>query len=90
MHFKHKGLKLFFKTGSVAGIRPEHRNRVRLILGRLAASESPEDMALPGLGLHPLVGKRAGTWAVRVSGNWRITFQFKASKAEAINYEDYH
>ena len=90
MRFKHKGLKLFFRTGSVAGIQPEHRNRVRLILGRLAVSESPEDMALPGLGLHSLVGKRAGKWAVRVSGNWRITFQFKASQAEAINYEDYH
>ncbi len=29
-----------------------------------------------GLVLHPLTGNRKGTWAARVSGNWRITFGF--------------
>jgi antitoxin HigA-1 len=28
------------------------------------------------LDLHPLKGDRKGTWAVSVSGNWRITFRF--------------
>jgi len=46
--------------------------RIRLILGRLHASQSAQDMALPGLYLHELKGERRGTWAVRVSGNWRI------------------
>jgi proteic killer suppression protein len=47
-------------------------------------------MNLPGLRLHELSGKRAGTWAVDVSGNWRVTFKFAESDPEAVNYEDYH
>jgi proteic killer suppression protein len=47
-------------------------------------------MNLPGLRLHELSGNRAGTWAVDVSGNWRVTFNFPGNDAEAVNYEDYH
>jgi proteic killer suppression protein len=47
-------------------------------------------MALPGLDLHPLKGDRRGTWAVSVSGNWRITFRFSGPDTEDMNYEDYH
>ena len=47
-------------------------------------------MALPGLVLHALKGARRGVWAVRVSGNWRITFSFVGVDAEVVDYEDYH
>ena len=36
-------------------------HRVRLILGRLNASNSARDMNLPGLDLHELRGSRKGT-----------------------------
>jgi proteic killer suppression protein len=88
--FKHKGLERFFLTGSKAGIQASHADRLRLILGRLHASTNPHDMNLPGLNLHELKGDRQGTWSVRVSGNWRITFQFDGPDATVINYEDYH
>ena len=88
--FNHKGLEKFFLKGSKSGIQPEHTTRLRLILGRLNAATEPEDMDLPGLKLHELVGKRKGTWSVWVSGNWRVTFQFKDKDAEAVDYEDYH
>jgi proteic killer suppression protein len=88
--FKHKGLGRFFQTGSTSGIRPDHAKKLRLILGRLHAAARPQDMNLPGLRLHELSGKRAGTWAVDVSGNWRVTFKFAESDPEAVNYEDYH
>ena len=88
--FKHKGLAKFFKTGSTAGIQADHANRLRLILGRLHAATAAKDMDLPGLRLHELVGNRAGTWSVTVSGNWRVTFIFVGEDAEAVNYEDYH
>lgn len=88
--FKHKGLAKFFRTGSAAGIQAAHANRLRLILGRLQAATSPEDMDLPGLRLHELVGNRSGTWSVTVSGNWRVTFAFVGEDAEIVNYEDYH
>jgi len=88
--FKHKGLRRFFETGSVSGIQAPHAKRLRLILGRLHAARHPQDMNLPGLRLHELKGSRSGTWAVDVSGNWRVTFRFEGQDAEVVNYEDYH
>ena len=88
--FKHKGLERFFSTGSKAGIQAQHAERLRVILGRLSASTAPEDMNLPGLDLHQLKGDRRGTWAVKVSGNWRITFAFAGKDADAVDYEDYY
>ncbi len=88
--FRHKGLERFFTTGSKAGIQAKHANRLRLILGRLSAASEPRDMKLPGLDLHPLKGRRKGTWAVSVSGNWRITFRFVEEEFEDVDYEDYH
>ena len=88
--FRHKGLERFFLHGTIAGIQAKHVGRLRLILGRLNASVDPRDMDLPGLELHPLKGSRKGTWAVRVSGNWRITFKFSGPGIEEVNYEDYH
>ena len=88
--FKHKGLGRFYETGSKAGIQTVHAERLELILGRLSVAIEPKDMGLPGLGLHPLKGDRKGTWAVKVSGNWRVTFQFVGKDADVVDYEDYH
>lgn len=88
--FKHKGLGKFFETGTKSGIQAQHADRLRLILGLLNAATAAADLALPGLRLHPLKGERKGTWAVSVSGNWRITFCFKGKDADEVDYEDYH
>jgi proteic killer suppression protein len=88
--FKHKGLKKLYMTGSRKGVQPEHTNRLRLILARLDASQSPQDMSLPGLYLHPLKGEFTGFWAVSVSGNWRVIFRFEDNNAVDVNYIDYH
>ncbi|MGB0712741.1 MAG: type II toxin-antitoxin system RelE/ParE family toxin [Gammaproteobacteria bacterium] len=88
--FKHRGLERFFNTGKKSGIQAKHASRLRLILGRLNASASSADMDLPGLYLHQLTGNRKEIWSVRVSGNWRVTFQFNGVHAEVVDYEDYH
>jgi proteic killer suppression protein len=88
--FKHKGLERFFTTGSKAGIQPQHAERLRLVLGRLNVCTSVRDMNLPGLDLHELRGDRKGTWSVKVSGNWRVTFTFVGKNVVDVNYEDYH
>ena len=86
----HKGLERYFLPGSEAGVQAAHARKLQLILGRLNASAAPRDMNLPGLYLHELKGDRQGTWSVRVSGNWRVTFQFDGTDAVAVDYEDYH
>ena len=88
--FRHKGLERFFLKGTKSEIQTQHASKLRLILGRLHASQSPRDLNLPGLNLHQLEGDRRGTWSVRVSGNWRVTFQFVEGDAEVVDYEDYH
>jgi len=89
-NFRHKGLKKLYDTGSRQGVKPEHVNRLRLILARLDASQSPQDIALPGLNLHTLKGKYKSYWAVSVSGNWRVIFRFENKNAVDIDYLDYH
>ena len=83
-------LQRYFPKGNTAGIQAKHEKRLRLILARLHASASARDMNLPGLELHPLKGKRKETWAVSVSGNWRITFAFDGTDVIEVDYEDYH
>ncbi|MEH6544208.1 MAG: type II toxin-antitoxin system RelE/ParE family toxin [Porticoccaceae bacterium] len=90
LSFRHKELEKFFKTGKTSGVQVKYSKRLKLILGRLNASTSPNDMNLPGLFLHPLTGNRADIWSVRVSGNWRVTFRFNGEHAEIVNYEGYH
>jgi proteic killer suppression protein len=88
--FRHKGLERFLTTGTKAGIQAKHASRLRLILGRLNAATTARDMDLPGLGLHELRGQRRGTWAVKVSGNWRITFSVVGKDVADVDYVDYH
>jgi proteic killer suppression protein len=88
--FRHKGLERFFATGARSGIQPKHAERLRLVLGRLNVSTSARDMNLPGLNLHELGGNRKGTWAVKVSGNWRVTFTCTGTDVDSVDYEDYH
>ena len=88
--FRHKGLKKLYYTGSQQGVKPEQANRLRLILARLDASQSHQDMDLPGLNLHMLKGEYKGYWAVSVSGNWRVIFRFENNSAVDIDYLDYH
>jgi proteic killer suppression protein len=88
--FRHRGLEKYFAKGTKAGIQAKHEKRIRLILARLGASTSPQDMNLPGLQLYELKGKRKGTWSVSVSGNWRITFVFDGVDVVGVDYEEYH
>ena len=86
----HKGLERFFKTESTAGIQAKHAGKLRLILFKLNAAAVASDVDFPGAHLHPLKGKKQGVWAVRVSGNWRITFKIENGHATIVDYTDYH
>jgi proteic killer suppression protein len=88
--FRHKGLEEFFYDGSKKGIQPIHAVKIGDILDRLDAAQTVDDMRFPGSGLHPLKGNLNGLWAIRVSGNWRITFSFYEGDAYVVDYQDYH
>lgn len=88
--FRHKGLEQFFRRGDKRGIDARHANRLRALLTALNASTGPEGMNLPGARLHQLRGARKGQWAVSVSGNWRLVFEFADDDAERVDLVDYH
>ena len=88
--FRHKGLARYFTNGERRGIDGRHEGRIRRILDRLDAAARADDMNLPGFDFHPLKGALRGTFAVSVSGNWRITFRFEEGDAIDVNLEDYH
>jgi proteic killer suppression protein len=88
--FRHKGLRRFYETGSTAGIQAAHARKIRLELTALETAKTIDDMVVPGFHLHPLKGDRKGQWAISVSGNWRITFEFQDGNAYLLDYEDYH
>ena len=59
-------------------------------LAALDTAQTIQDMDIPGFRLHPLKGKLKGRWAISVSGNWRLTFEFKDGDVYLLDYEDYH
>jgi toxin HigB-1 len=88
--FRHKGLRKYFESGSLAGIQPAHANRLKMQLAALDTAQVIEDMDIPGFRLHPLKGSDRGRWSIWVNGNWRVTFEFKNGNAFVLDYEDYH
>ena len=88
--FKHKGLELFFREGSFKSIPAQYAGRIERMLDRLDACKEPDDMNLPGYKFHQLKGTRKYEFAVTVTGNWRITFEFEGDNAMNVNLEDYH
>lgn len=89
-NFRHKGLKRLFETGLHRGVPPHLAPRIRRQLDYLNAANQIADMRLPGFNLHELKGRRKGTWAITVSGNWKITFSFAGGDAYDVSLEDYH
>ena len=88
--FKHKGLEKFFYSGSKKGINADHAARLERLLDRLNAASHIKDMNFPGSHLHGLKGDKAGQYSVRVSGNWRVFFEFIDGDAYVVDYDDYH
>jgi toxin HigB-1 len=65
-------------------------SKIKRVLDSLDAATTPTDMDLPGYRFHNLGGDKKGTYAVWITGNWRITFRWSAEDAIDVHYEDYH
>jgi len=88
--FKHKGLEEFFYRGRKKGVQPDHADKLSRILDRLNAADDVKDMNYPGSRLHKLTGDKKGQYSVRVSGNWRVVFEFIGGNVYIVDYDDYH
>ena len=88
--FRHKGLRLFYEKGDTSKLQPQHVSKIRLILTRLDAARSPEELNVPGYGLHQLKGDLSGFWSVKVDKNFRIIFRVEQENTYDVDYTDYH
>lgn len=88
---RHKGLRRFFETGSAKGLVGDV-GRLRNMLAFIDAAASLDELAVPpNFGFHGLRGDRAGTWAMTVTRNWRLTFRVNEAGALLdMDLEDYH
>lgn len=87
---RHKGLRRFYESGSKRGVQGQHAPRLRMRLAALDTAQWIEDLDVPGFRLHELQGEMRGRWAINVSGNWRLTFEFREGHVFLLDYEDYH
>ena len=76
---------------------PTLKKKLRLRIKALENSNSLRDLLEddPGGAWHELKGKRAGTWAGELSGNWRLIVQPSSSSLDAVDVTvieltDYH
>lgn len=86
---KHKGLSEIFDTGRSAKIGSQYHEKVLMILDFLNAIGNITDCQ-GQFEFHSLKGKRKKEYAMSVSGNYRITFEWQDGNVHNVNYEDYH
>ena len=87
---RDKALRRFAETGNAKGvIQPD---RVRDMLAFIVAAGSFDELGVPpNFGFHALKGDRAGTYAMTVTRNYRLTFAKIDDQTIAdLDLEDYH
>ena len=86
----HKALRKFVETGNSKGVIEPRR--IQLMIALLLNAESIDELKIPpNFGFHALSGDRAGTYAMTVTRNWRLTFRLVHDGAIAdLDLEDYH
>lgn len=89
--FAHAGLRRLYLADDPRGLPAAVVDKLRTMLAFLQDMEDVQELrALPGWRAHPLKGDRTGTWSLRVTGNYRLTFRVEQQELVEVNYEDYH
>ncbi|WAC61473.1 type II toxin-antitoxin system RelE/ParE family toxin [Brevundimonas sp. SL130] len=76
---------------SVKGLKPQDAKKIRRQIAAIEAAATPKQIAsMPGWKVHELTPGYPGKWAMTVTGNYRLTFQFVGGEAHDLAFEDYH
>lgn len=88
----HKALRRYVETGKAKGLPGDLVDRLFKMLTFIIDAETLDELNTPpNYGLHRLTGDRAGTWAMTVTRNWRMTFALDDQGAIIdLDLEDYH
>ena len=88
----HKALRRFVETSKPKGLPGDLVDRLFKMVNFIIDADTLDELSTPpNYGLHPLTGDRAGTWAITVTRNWRLTFSIDEQGAVVdLDLEDYH
>ena len=92
-NIRHKALRALVERNNPKGLPRDTVSKITDIMAFLIDMESIDEIFdLQKYRPHVLSGDRAGTYSLRVTANWRITFRHDADANEIydIDYEDYH
>lgn len=86
---RHKALRRLVTKGDR---RIMEADRLTDMLAFIVGAPEFDDLATPpNFGFHALTGDRAGSFAMTVTKNWRLTFAKVSDQAIAdLDLEDYH
>ena len=86
---RHKALRRLATKGDR---RIMEADRLIDMLAFIDAATQVDDLSTPpNFGLHPLTGDRAGSFAMTVTKNWRMTFvKIDDQRIADLDLEDYH
>jgi len=89
--FAHAGLRRLYHGDRTKGLPPDAVDKLRKMLAFLQDMETVDELrTLQAWKAHRLKGRRAGTWALHVTRNWRMTFRIEDGELIEVDYEDYH
>lgn len=91
---KSKALKRL-NNGDVSKVHPDHVEVIEDILATMRVSSALQDVALPGMRLHPWNGggkKKDKVWSLDVNGNFRLLFKHDKETGlfYDLDYDDPH
>ena len=88
----HKALRRFVETGKPKGLPGDLVDRLFKMINFIIDADTLDELSTPpNYGLHHLTGDLAGTWAMTVTRNWRLTFSLDEQGAVIdLDLEDYH
>jgi toxin HigB-1 len=87
--YRHNGLKELFESGKTARIDAKFHARCVEVLDVLNRATDLRALNLPSLKLHQLKQFKPVRYSVRISGAWRITFEWDKD-AYRVDFEQYH
>ena len=91
-NFRHRGLRLFFETGTTRGINPNLARRIAVRLDAMNATTELQQLNQPGWDFHRLQGDRSDDWSIHINGPWCLTFGWDEDEKDCVDVdlENYH
>ncbi len=89
--FKDKETELVYNQRFSRKLPKDIQQRALMKLQQLDAAGDLKDLSIPPSNqLEALKGDRKGQYSIRITGQWRLCFKWKAGSASDVEICDYH